>query len=309
MSRETDAMQFVLDLLTDGILTSTTRQIGFTNPDKVPETDLPFVQAYAATAENQDQEERQPGSVLTFNVDIIDVFDQREKLADAITALDEALRIDKSFTGTQEKGFVSLRALAQRQVNERSVAGCVIEVRLSEGFPDPSFTSLFSFADSSLFTALAGSILEDSQYIAGMTGLQKVGTGTPLGMTISGAAGFPLDLTVTNRLRVLSYVNPEYADTMTSQTIRIESSGSDFNNYTTTAIGVHGWSFPSYSLADPQNETGVLDLSAVTLIRFNFNYLFTNAFNSENFGILVADCGYYARDTGDNAGRGYHPGF
>ena len=66
--REIDAMQYILDLLTDGIITSAVQQIGHTPHDKVSESELPFVQVYSPINENQDQDLRQDPGVLTLPV-------------------------------------------------------------------------------------------------------------------------------------------------------------------------------------------------------------------------------------------------
>jgi hypothetical protein len=52
-----------------------------------------------------------------------------------------------------------------------------------------------------------------------------------------------------------------------------------------------------------------VDLSDVVSISIIYNWGFLQSLTTPNFGILVADLGYTQRDTGDNAGRGYDPGF
>jgi hypothetical protein len=313
--RETDAMQFILDLLTDGIITSAVQQIGFTPHDKVTETDLPFVQVYSPINENQQQEIRQDPGVLTFQLDIIDVRGRSNALRQAIAELDETLRIDKSWQGTVEKGFVTLRSVAERKVDERAVVGAVINLQIEEGLPEPNRVSLIDFSDVTKFSIDADALIENSTFVHGTIGIKKNATANQTVLTIEEGTAefpFPLDLTVTNRVRFLTYVNPENSFfALFNFELKLGSDGgSRTSTYATTGLVGNGWSFPSYDLSDPRlTGGGGVDLSNVQAVQFLYNFNFFPAFVSTTYGILAADFGYYSRDTGLNNGRGYHPGF
>jgi hypothetical protein len=314
MSRELDAMQFVLDLLTDGIITSSVQQIGFTPHDKISEPELPFVQVYSPVDENTEQAKRQPPGVLTFQLDILDVFGNSNVLRDAIAALDDTFRIDDTFHGLVQDAFITLRSVAERKQDERSVVGAVVTVQIAEGFPEPDRVRVLLFDDESLFSVSAGALKENSQYINGVVGLQKIATEVETALAASnftGYPGLPMDLSVTNRLRLLVYMDTQAAVRGPIPLLRLHTDpGVSFSNYIASNRGGHGWLFPSFDLNDPQaNVGGGVDLSNVVTIEIRFNWSFFASQTTPNFGILVADLGYTQRDTGDNAGRGYDPGF
>jgi hypothetical protein len=314
MSRELDAMQFVLDLLTDGIITSAVQQIGFTPHDKITEPELPFVQVYSPIDENQEQTKRQPPGVLTLQLDILDVFGNSNVLREAIASLDASFRIDNTMHGLAESSFITLRSVAERKNDERSVVGAVITVQIAEGYPDPGHTSIVTFDDEVIWFKSSGILLENSRYIGGVLGVKKdqtellsiVSTNTAIGMP-----GFPMDLSVTNRLRLLAYFNSNNALGWNLQ-IRLQSTINVNNStFSTNSLSGHGWVFPSFDLTDPVSETGTgADLSAIEQIDIIVNWgFFFQEFVSPDYGILFADLGYSKRDTGLNNSRGYDPGF
>jgi hypothetical protein len=320
MSRELDAMQFVLDLLTDGIITSAVQQIGFTPHDKITEPELPFVQVYSPVEETQEQAVRQPPGVLTFQLDILDAFGNSDVLRDAIAALDETFRIDNTFQGIVKNAFITLRSVAERRADERSVVGAVVTVEIAEGAPNPNFTSVLVFDDETIFSTSAGIVKENSKYVAGVLGLRKIGlSGGGVDELVSsltadsgtGYPGFPMDLSGTNRLRALVYVNSDNS-VMGSVQLRLHSSFNiNYSTYNTNSLGGNGWQFPSFDLTDPvAPDTGSgASLASIQVIEIRFGWTFFADYVSPTYGLLVGALGYVQRDTGDNNGRGVHPGF
>jgi hypothetical protein len=165
------------------------------------------------------------------------------------------------------------------------------------------------------FTIDADALIENSTFVHGTIGIKKNATAplTTLSASAStGQSGFPLDLTVTNRVRFLTYVNPENSQfaLLAFEMALSSSTGTAKSTYATTNLVGNGWSYPSYDLSDPRLTTGGgVDLSNVQAVEFLYNFNFFPAFVSTTYGILAADFGYYSRDTGLNNGRGYHPGF
>jgi hypothetical protein len=306
MSRELDAMQFVLDLLTDGIITSAVQQIGFTPHDKITEPELPFVQVYSPIDENQEQTKRQPPGVLTIQLDILDVFGNSNVLRDAIAALDATFRIDNTFHGTVENAFITLRSVAERRNDERSVVGAVITVQIAEGFLDPGVTHVLDFSDASLFTLSAESVKVDSTAVFGAVGIQKVSSGALTSLTAS-SPGFPKDLSGVHRLRWLTYKNPENIAGILQ--LRLFSGG-DFSLYGASGLSGAGWQSPAFDLDTPALIGGSgADLGDITAITMEYNWApFSSGFVSTTFGLIACDLFYTSRDTGLNNGRGYDPG-
>jgi hypothetical protein len=315
MSRELDAMQFVLDLLTDGIITSAVQQIGHTPHDRITEDELPFVQVYSPIDENQEQTKRQPPGTLTIQLDILDVFGNSNVLRDAITALDDTFRIDNTFQGLVENAFITLRSVAERKNDERSVVGAVITVQIAEGLPEPNRISLLDFSDSTKFSIDASGLIENSTYVRGTVGIRKAASGATTTLSASAAtfqSGFPLDLSNVKRLRFLNYVNPENSvQALFNMRLRLtNSSGTQSSEYKTTDLPGSGWHFSAYDLTDPVAELGGgVDLSAIERVDFDYLWAFFFAFVSQTYGLIAAELSYTTRDTGDNNGRGYDPGF
>jgi hypothetical protein len=313
MSRELDAMQFVLDLLTDGIITSSVQQIGFTPHDKITEPELPFVQVYSPIDENQEQTKRQPPGVLTIQLDILDVFGNSDVLRDAIAALDATFRIDNTFHGLVDNAFITLRSVAERKNDERSVVGAVITVQIAEGLPEPSWTHLLDFSDANLFFKSDGILLENSKYIDGVIGVKKEAAEVQSLVYASGSTGMPgfdMDLSGVNRLRLLAYLNGDNT-VVGSLTLKLYTApATDTSTFRYNGRGGHGWMFPSFDLNDPSNISGSgADLSSIQRIDIQINWGFFQAYISPTYGILLADLGYSQRDTGLNNSRGYDPGF
>jgi hypothetical protein len=248
--------------------------------------------------------------VLTFQLDILDVFGNGNVLRTAIAALDETLRIDNTMQGLVEDAFITLRSVAERKDDERSVVGAVITVQIEEGLPDPGLIHLLDFSDASKFSITAGSEIQDSTIVRGAVGIKKTLAGPTMSLTASsatGQSGFPIDLSDVKRLRYFTYRNPENQNP--PLTVQL-ATGLDFSNYETGLGGGIGWEFPSYDLSTPVLISGSgADLSDITAVSFLYNWGFFQDFVSTTFGILAADLAYHPRDTGDNAGRGYHSGF
>jgi hypothetical protein len=310
MSRELDAMQFVLDLLTDGIITSAVQQIGHTPHDRITEDELPFVQVYSPIDENQEQTKRQPPGVLTFQLDILDVFGNSNVLRTAIAALDETLRIDNTMQGLVENAFITLRSVAERKNDERSVVGAVITVQILEGTPEPVRTSILSFADSSLFEISGGSVIENSKTIDGAVGVRKTvgeATTTLSASDASGSLGFPMDLSALHRLRLRLYQDWHNL-AANNFNLRLHTVANvDWSEYRTKSLSLHGWRGPAYDLDDPATFGGSgVDLSDVVTIQMKWAWFPSTAL-SDTYGIIVLDLGYTQRDTGLTGG--YDPGF
>ena len=313
MSRELDAMQFVLDLLTDGIITSAVQQIGFTPHDKITEDELPHVQVYSPVDENQEQATRQPPGALTFQLDILDVFGNSNVLREAIAALDATLRIDDTMQGLVQDAFITLRSVAERKSDERSVVGAVITVQIEEGFPDPELTSILSFSEATLFSSTPGIELQNSRTIDGALGIRKFLTESVSSVNandITGSPGFPMDLSGVHRLRLRLYIDSQNV-ALGNITLQLLSLGSaNASTFFTNGRGGHGWVRPSFDLDDPAVVVGSgVNLSSIDEIKIVLNWGFLQAVVSETFGLIVADLGYTQRDTGLNNSRGYDPGF
>ena len=324
MSRDTDAMQFVLDLLTDGIFTSTTRQIGFTPHDKITEDLLPFVQIYAPVASSSEQE-RVIEPTLTFTLEIFDKAGSVERAAVglALEELADNLRLDKSWGGTVQNGFVSDRTLANRVDLERTIGSLVMTVQLGFGTAPPSnITSHIDLSDSTKFIVTNAQV-GNSQFIKNALGVRK---NTPGGNIIveasaaSGQSGFPIDLSAFHRVRLLSYISPAYADPDATGT---SVGPADFSLQLLDAANVNGFAYTPFPFVmglgwvhfpfDLDNPTttfgGGINLNNIGSVRFVWNMFFSATFTSQEFGLIPLSFFTVSRDRGVNAGRGYNPGF
>ncbi len=180
LSVEENVMQFILDLLVDGIVLSGENQrIGRTPPDKIPLDQLPTVQVFAPILDISEEAAQQPG-ILTIGVEISDLAGRKAALRQALEALTTTLAIDSSFNGLIRKGFIAASAVAEvgddKRVNASATIVCQLYDKQSEGLlgvgANQSFVNLFSFADSSNFAASDAEI-EDSQIVKGMMGLRR----------------------------------------------------------------------------------------------------------------------------------------
>lgn len=317
MSRETDAMQFVLDLLTDGIITSQVQQIGHTPHGKVMESELPFVQVYSPITENQDEVQRQPAGTMQFQLEIIDVRSRSDALRSAIAELDITLRNDMTFKGILQKGFVTLRTVAERKGDERAIVGAIVTVRFSEGLIDPEGTHLIDFSDSTNFGQGVNDSLEDSRYVAGAIGMRRSSAGSSTfrltASTAFSTPGMPFDVSGVSMLRLLMYINPLYGDNVASFVFVLGSDSNLVNSATyqpTPFIMGNGWREFVIDIDNPLSTTGTgLDKSNVARFDSEGNMFFRQSFSSSDYGVVFADFGYTQRDTGANNGRGYDPGF
>lgn len=319
MSLERDVMQFILDLLRDGIVkASANHQIGRTPFDKIDESKLPLVQVFAPIVEGTAETAQRPGT-MTFQLEIIDKIGRKEDLRRALEALDSTLRIDSSFHGLIRKGIIEARGVAELGEDKKTIASATIVCQLYEAVIEPPFTEVLDFRDSSKFI-LTNCAVEDSMIIGQSMGVRRVtpGTGSIVieGSVNSGALPSPGGITLNKieRIRTALYLTPEYGPEMDNLSLQLYvdnnlSNGGWFNPVTESFIGSNGWQYQIHSIQaapDVTFGTGLGDRSVIRAIRFVWNMLFNASFSSTRFGLVLFKFGYTERDTGRNADADYH---
>jgi len=312
MSREQNVMQHVLDLLTDGILTSKVRQIGYLPHDKVTGDMLPFVQIYSAVIDSNTSDVRNITGTTSFNVDIITHRDQMEELRVISDNLDQALREDRHWESQGDYGFATLRSVAERPDDNRSYLGMQITVQLSDDWSDDLATHLCDFTTLDNldvnYTADTGKcFVELSTWVHQCWGIRKVDTqGNPI---VRYVMPQPVDMSAAKRVRLLMYNDQQWTDPTTLPVrLRIHSTlDVDWSRYDPTEPPSIGWSEYVYDLvAPPVVGIGNLDLSAVTVVDFTPLQADATAL-TEEYSWLLADFFFTDRDTGTVGG--YTPGF
>lgn len=326
MSIEQDVMQFVLDIMINGIVNTTKQQIGYTPHTKITEDDLNFIQVFTISTENEDEDEPTPG-LLTFQLELFQTAGKVNEIRTRLQALDETLRIDPSFNGLIQRGVITERAAAELPDDKRSIGVATIAVQFKE--PDPILTSddtsqesmirLVNFSNSATVSNI-NSLIEDSQRMKNALGVRRnVASSGALQLAVTSGlqpARFPIDLTNLHRLRFLYYVNPEYADAMTSVALTCYSdaartNGDQFNPAEDTFIGTHGWRHVAYNIdLAPDFVFGSgWDRANTNAFDWTWTMFFAAAFVSNDFGMIVANFGYHTRDSGGDVGSGFHPGY
>ncbi len=315
MSIERDVMQFLLDILTDGIVKSgTNQQIGRTPIDKITETQLPFVQVFAPVTDLSEDAAQQPGTV-TFVVEIVDVRGQKEAMRVVMEALDSTLRIDMSFKSLVKKGLVAARAVAEVGDDKRTLGSATIVCELYDriGLSGP-FTQI-------LDTDVLGVVIEGqrqfSKIITGGIGVRRA-IADPFAdiQYRSPTVDDPTDLSEVQRIRALTYTTPEYGRAGILKPALLISTDVNFVNAAVygavsenNRTGI-GWRQDIYNLQEPPRSVlgaGVGDRSTITHISLAWT-MFPDAvtFTSIRFGLVWVACGYHQRDTGLNVNAGYH---
>lgn len=326
MSVEHNVMQFVLNILRNGIVESgSTQQMGFTPHDQITASKLPFVQVYSPVIEAAEAVVQQPGS-MTVQVDILDVKGRNDEVRHQLQALEDTLNIDQTFQGLIAKGTVSARAVSERAAQERTYGGVTILVQFKSGaidvvgeaLPNSPTTQLLDMGAAN-WSATAVQI-EDSKRIRGGLGIRRdAASGSNIVLDASSATGqpgFPMDLSnaVTLRLRSLLYSDPEYSNAIFAPTLTLFRdvaglNGGLFSPAEDAFVGFHGWRYSAIDhLATPDFVfgTGLGSRSVIEIVRFTWSMLFSTAFSSTQFGMILMGLGYHLRDTGVNAGSGYH---
>ncbi len=316
MSRDSVVMQYVLDLLTDGIYTTTTQQIGFSPHDEITEDKLPLVQAYLAVGENAEDDPRVTVGSTTFVVEIIDVKGKLADLSRAVDSLEREIRFDSSLKNEVEKAIVGSFVVRESGELERSLAQVTITAQYLDGILDPANdVEVLPFDFVTQFETDAPNELEQATFGFGSIGFKKVeNTTSPQVRSLVGInPNLPVDLSGIKALRLLFYVDRENAgradfSVLFGIDLALLSSITDANQYFNT-VSRHGWNEILYDLENPDFVAGTPDMSNIGEIRFNMRYTFQPTFVSTTFGIVFRRLGYSLRDQGDNAGRGQHPGF
>lgn len=311
-TREQQVMQYLLDLLTDGIFTSATQRLGYALPhDKVSDTMVPFVQVYAAVTDTQVADIRNPVGQATFTVDLFDVAGQAETLRHVLAALDIELRNDRHWRGMVQWGGLQLRAVAERPEDNRSYASANVTVQYEEGGGEPERVELCDFSTLDNFAAETSGIrTELSPYVVGCWGMQKTLTDAKPGVTYA----FPsrIDLTGINRLRASTFINQEFAGiTLGTVLLRLWSDYPNTDWAEFVAVGAivgSGWLDLPYAIQlAPSSSAGTLDLSSVSHASFFLNHAFTSGATTQRALWLLFSLYHSARDTGSTGG--YAPGF
>lgn len=315
MSLERNVMQFVLNLMSDGIVSAgDNRQIGLTPFDKISESQLPFAQVFAPIVEGTEEPSQKPGT-MTFQLQIIDVQGRKDQLRDALEALDYTLRVDSSFQNFVRKGFVSARAVAELGEDKRTVASATIVVEFYDQFRSGSLQGILPFNNLSRWAPDVNSAVEDSKLIQGAIGVRRV---TPSSSQIiidvqQNLLG-PIDLSSVHRLRTFLYLTPTYAELPAMRLLLFvdaaATNGASFTPASENLVHLsNGWQFPIFKILETPDltfGTGIGDRSEVRLVRFVWGMFFSADFSSTRFGLIITACGFYPRDTGVNVNSGYH---
>ncbi len=321
MSRQLTAMQYVLDLLTDGIYTTTTQNIGIIPHDEVTEDRLPLVMAFSPEAATADDDPRiMPGSFV-FVVQIIDVKGKTDALQEAVDSLERALRSDSSMKGLVRSTRVEASIAAEVGKLDRSVAAATVTV----DFPDVMLVEdadveLLKFDSISNYIKVGADLLQAGTLGGGSIGFKKgqlVSNPSVNSSSIFNPADMPFNLAGVKVVRLFVYQDRENShDTVTPRElsnfgfkIKLFSSGPDSSEFLPKQTMRHGWNEVLFDLEDPTSELGTLDLSNIIQINFIMNYSLSASLTSSTFGIVFRRFGYTPRDIGDNNGRGVHPGF
>lgn len=339
MSRTSAPMQYILDLLTDGILTSQHRQIGYTPIDRITSDQLPFVQVFTPTISTPTPELTQPVGDLTISLEIFNI-PLAEAVARAalgpaepeflpfvdmqrvIDQLSHTLSIDSSMDGLVAHASVAESGLFT-DVGEHGMQMIAMSITVelaNETRPEYiEFVSaqgvVFNFEDVNNFGTLSGTAtLEQSRTVPGAVAFRRDGGFSAVmrgDTTTFGGGGGPWDLSVTKFMRLLLYQDRQAAEGSVNIEIHIgdRNSGNhplaDYRKYLWT-MSWHGWQEIIFDLSQPTTTVGSpADLDAVEAIHFlsvNFGAPVTTT-----FGMVFSKFGYFARDTGDNDGIGPSP--
>lgn len=314
MSRQTDAMTFILDLLKDGILTiaDENRVIAASPDNKI--TNTPYAQTFQIAQTNSDEDPQSAGT-FTFELQIFMETGNKDVLRTAIEALDSTLRIDQSWQGLVEKGLIAASAVAERTDPIRSMASVTFEVVFLESHTRPEFTRLGFFDDLSNFTFL-NSEGELSKRVSGGLGVRRaIASNQDIRVSYIAGAAFPADLTDVQRVRVLYYLTPMYTQSLFDMQLGVfddsaQLIGSIFEGGNTSFTRGSGWREISFDIRGTPTSTtgGGWGGAEVRSFRFDWSMFFNASFTSDTFGLIFLNLGYHPRDVG-TLPRGVHSGF
>lgn len=326
MSRATDVMQYILDLLTDGILVSdaANRQLGFSLIEPLTDGQLPFVQAYAPVIVTPTADQIQSKGDLTFTLNVIDKAapdgNDLEKVADDLRM---TLSVDSGLRGIGAHCFISDSFVDTVQFpNDKTILELTIVCEYLES-NSQDFVDLADFTDVLKFSAVNSAVIGNSVTIKDGMNFGRDATNNsmftwdnasdPDGFT-DGPGGDEIDLSVTKNVRVVFYQRKEASDATTFSEIWIGDVASfpgaqptDYRRYVETR-SFHGWNEFVFQLDSPFSTVGAPGgLSRTTSVAFVT--FATNPPPSTDVGSTTyTHFGYMQRDVGDNAGHGVTPG-
>lgn len=321
MSRTTEPMQYLLDLLTTGLLTSASQQLGKTPIANPPDSDFPLVEAFGPTIATPTADLVQSHGVLTFFLTITDVAkthatktqNDLQQLGDRLAS---SLSVDSTLRGLVEHCYIANREILEVADENNLVATFTVVCELAEE-QRTELIRLAPFEDVSKFVSVVqGGAIEQSAVIPRAVGFKR---GTDIFARVrwdqvTDPASFPsgrLDLTVTNFVRCVFYQNREASDATVNFEIRIGdyNGGSplvDYRRYLQPR-SFHGPQEIVFDLLSPFAVVGTpggLDsVEAVSFVSANF---FAPA--TTTFGMIFMEFGYTARDIFQTGGHGVEPG-
>lgn len=342
--RQTRPMQYVLDLLTDGILVSAKQQIGFTPPDLAEVGELPFVMAYIADGQGIARETAgltQGHGDLTFTVTVIhfslEHIDTRTGLPgfafvptpDIRRVLDEIahrLSIDHTMRGLVRHAFVSGSTVFTVDSTAPQEAQFVVTCELLEDNREDEWIDQITFTDPARFGTISSTFsFEQSTIMPKAIGCQRnsginaILRSDAVLNSIDFSDAFPvpdfaedvLDFSVSNYVRVLLYQDQQAAAASVNVELRIgaRNSGNQLNNYRRylATRSWHGWREMIFRLDSPFSTVG----SPPNLRDTKAIELISANFGqpaTTTFGMIWARLGYYQSDVGANLGLGSQGG-
>lgn len=314
MSRQTDAMDFILGLLKDGILTiaDENRVIAASDSSKI--TNVPYAQAFEIAQTNSDEDPQSAGT-FTFELQIFLQTGNKDVLRTAIEALDSTLRIDESWQGLVEKGMIVASAVAERTDPIRSMASVTFEVVFKESHVRPEFVALGRFNNLFNFAPVNCEVEVSKRVRVGLGVRRAIASNADLIVNYKEGSAFPADLTDVQRLRVFFYLTPEYSSVLFDMSLGVfddalNTVGSLFAEEDSLFIRGSGWREIRFDIRGTPTSTigGGWGGTEVNAFRFQWNMFFNSAFTSDSFGLIFLSLGYHPRDVG-TLPSGVHPGF